>query len=127
MKKNVVLVMVLAVVLLVTVQLVRGTSSDDYKVIKNAVRAHDSSGDVAWFRLEVTDKKSDKASVKIKIPIALVDLVADSIGEDIKIKDDKGDKCDLDLKKLIKVLKSSGPMTLIEVDDADALVKIWFE
>lgn len=127
MKKSVWFVLVLAVVLLVAVPLVRGTSDEDYKVIKNAVKSQGSGGDVAWFRLEVFDKKANKTEVKIKIPIALVDMVAESIGEDISIKGDKGSKCDVDLKKFIKILKTNGPATLIEVDDEDSLVKIWFE
>ena len=36
-------------------------------------------------------------------------------------------KCDFDLKKILKVLKKNGPMTLVEVEEDDELIKIWFE
>ena len=99
-------------------------SAEDYKVIKRVAKSKKSNGEISWFRLEVTDKRTKKASVNIKIPFALVDLVADCIKDDIKIDDDK---CDIDFKKILKILKQHGPMTIIEVDEDDTKVRIWFE
>lgn len=127
MKKNVSLVIVLAVVLLVAVSFVRGNSDEDYKVIKNAVKVQNASGEVSWFRLEVTDKKANKTEVKLKIPIALVDLAINAMDDEIKTNHEKGQKCDIDIHKLLNVLRSSGPTSLIEVEDEDSVVKIWFE
>jgi len=42
----------------------------------------------------------------------------------LKIKEKCGD---VDFKKVIEILKKSGPTTLIEVDEEDELIKIWLE
>jgi hypothetical protein len=100
-------------------------SAEEYKVIKNAVKNKNTGGNVTWFRLEVTDKTAKKTTVKIKIPISLVEMISDCTDEEIDIKTKT--KCKVDLKKILHELKKNGPMTLIEVDDQDELVKIWFE
>lgn len=125
MKRNLILVIFVMVTFMAATLPVLGdsSSSEDYKVIKNAVKGKKKSGDIAWFRIEVTDKKTKKAKVKIRIPIGLIDLLADC-DKDIKI--DQG-KCKINLKKIIEELKKNGPMTLIEVDDEDGYVRIWFE
>ncbi len=125
MKRNLILVIFVMVTFMAATLPVVGDSlsSEDYKVIKNAVKGKKKSGDIAWFRIEVTDKKTKKTKVKIRIPIGLIDLLADC-DKDIKI--DKG-KCKINLKKIIEELKKSGPMTLIEVDDDEGYVRIWFE
>jgi hypothetical protein len=99
-------------------------SADDYKVIKKAAKGKKGSSEITWFKLEVTDKKTNKATVKIKIPFALVDLLTDCVKDDIKIDNDK---CDIDFKKVMKILKKHGPMTIVEVDEDDSKVRIWFE
>jgi hypothetical protein len=125
MKRNLILVIFLMVTFMAAALPVPGnsSSSEDYKVIKNAVKGKKKSGDTAWFRIEVTDKKTRKTKVKIRIPIGLVELLADC-DKDIKIDDGK---CKINLKKIIEELKKSGPMTLIEIDDDDGYVRIWFE
>lgn len=125
MKKN---LMMLTVVFMITALLMvsaplKASSAEDYKVIKKAAKGK-KGGDITWFRIEVTDKKTKKASVKIKIPFALVDMLTDCVKDDIKIKDDK---CDIDFKKVMKILKQHGPMTIVEVDEEDSKVRIWFE
>jgi hypothetical protein len=57
------------------------------------------------------------------LPFSLVEILADSTNGDIKIED----KCNINLKKIVQDLKKSGPMTLLEVDEEDEHVKIWFE
>jgi hypothetical protein len=125
MKRNLILVIFVMVTFMAATLPVIGdySSSEDYKVIKKAVKGKKKSGDIAWFRIEVTDKKTKKTTVKIRLPIGVVDLLADC-DKDIKIDDGK---CKLNLKKIIAELKKNGPMTLIEVDDDDAFVRIWFE
>lgn len=125
MTRNLILVIFVMVTFMAAALPVLGdsSSSEDYKVIKNAVKGKKKSGDIAWFRIEVTDKKTDKTKVKVRIPIGLVELLADC-DKDIKIDDGK---CKINLKKILEELKKNGPMTLIEVDDDDGYVRIWFE
>lgn len=126
MKQKLFLVTVLvAAFVLAAAMPVIGDSAEDYKVIKKAVKGKSSGGEISWFRLEVKDKKKNEVTVKLKVPFALVDLLSDSIDDDICIGNDKKKK--INFKKLIKELKKSGPTTLLEVTDEEVLVRIWFE
>lgn len=127
MKQKLFLVTVLvAAFVLAAAMPVIGDSAEDYKIIKKAVKGKKSGGDIAWFRLEVKDKKKNEVTVKLKVPFSLVDMLSESMDEDICIGD-KGEKKKLNIKKLIKELKKSGPTTLLEVTDEDVTVRIWFE
>lgn len=125
MKKNSILVVFIMVLFMAATLPLVGNSADDYKVIKKAVKGKRTSGEASFIRIEVTDKKTKKAKVKIKVPLSLVELVSDCVPDNIDIKG-KG-KCNIDMKKILKELKKHGPMTLIEVDEEDAMVKIWIE
>ena len=124
MKRNLILMIFVMVVFMAATLPVLG-SAEEYKVIKNAVKNKNTGGDVTWFRLEVTDKTAKKTKVKIKIPLSLVEMISDCTDDVIDIKTKT--KTKVDLKKILQELKKHGPMTLIEVDDEDELVKIWFE
>jgi len=100
-----------------------GDAAQDYKVIKKASKGK-KSGELNFFKLTVYDKKIKKNNVKITLPLALIDLLAEC-EEDTKILDKT--KTDLDLKKLMSILKKNGPMTLIEIEEDDQLIKIWLE
>ncbi len=103
-------------------------SAEEYKVIKRAVndkKTAETTNEVTWFKLEVTDKAANKTKVKISIPLSLVEMFADCEKEDLDI-DLKG-KCKINLKTILKELKKNGPMTLIEAESDKELVKIWFE
>jgi hypothetical protein len=123
MKKNIVVTIVIIMTFMAASFLVRGDSADDFKVIKKAVKGKKITSPT-WFKLEVTEKRSKKSKVKIKVPVALIDFLADCVDDDIKVK--KND-CDIDLKKLMKILKKHGPMTIIEVDGDDCIVRLSFE
>ncbi len=126
MKKNLLMcsIVLMIAAFLVAAMPLNADSADDYKVIKKAAKGKKGSSEITWFKLEVTDKKTNKATVKIKIPFALVDLLTDCVKDDIKIDNDK---CDIDFKKVMKILKKHGPMTIVEVDEDDSKVRIWFE
>ncbi len=98
-------------------------SSEDYKVIKRASKDKKNTGDIKWFRIEVTEKGKEKAKVKIKLPVSLIEMLADST--DGKINLEK--KVNVDLKKVLADLKKNGPMTLVEIESEEGNVKIWFE
>ena len=124
MKKNLVLVIFIMATFMVASLPVLGSAadSDDYKVIKNAVKGKKGS-EINWFKLSVYDKKAKKTKVKITVPFALVEMFSECKDDKLKIKDE----CDIDLKKIMEILKKNGPMTLVEVEEDDCLVKIWFE
>ena len=98
-----------------------GDSADDYKVIKNAVKKKGSKN-VSFIRIEIVDKGKKKEKVKIKLPLSLVELLADCTKEKIDI-----DNFKFDLKKIVAELKKSGPTTLVEIESEDESVKIWLE
>ncbi len=121
MKKNLVVVMFVIITLLMSGSVMYGDSGDDFKVIKNGVK--NKSGKVQYLRVTVYNKLKKKNTVKIKVPISLFEFIADCTKDDIKINS----KCDFDLKKILKALRRNGPMTLVEIDEEDEIVKVWFE
>jgi len=121
MKKKTVIAIMLMIMFIAAAFPVMGDSSEDYKVIKKALKNKTKGGEVAWFRIEDKDLKTKKTTVEIRLPIVVVDMLAEC-DEDIKI-----DKCKINLKRIIKDLKKNGPMTLIEIDSEEGYVKVWFE
>jgi len=118
-KRFLVVILVVAAMLMVTIPL-KSDSAEDYKVIK-AAKGKKTTDTITWFRVEVKEKGKEKATVKIKIPFALVDLLMDSTKEKLEIDND------IDLRKVVKILREHGPMTIIEVEDDDTTVRVWFE
>jgi len=126
MKRTIILMILLALTLLYWGSPASADATADYQAIKKAesVRGDESlSKNVSFLRIEVFDKKAKKVTVTLKLPFSLVEILADSTNGDIKIED----KCNINLKKIVQDLKKSGPMTLLEVDEEDEHVKIWFE
>jgi len=123
MKKNVMVVMIIITAFMLATLPVFGDSAQDYKVIKKASQDK-KNGDLSFLKLTVYDTKAKKNKVKITLPLALVEILSDS-EEDVKILDKT--KTDLDLKKILSLLKKNGPMTLIEIEEDDQIVKIWLE
>lgn len=122
MKKHFLLVIFVIAAVMIAAYPIMGSAADDYKVIKNAVKG-EKSGEITFFKLTVYDKKEKKDKVSIKVPFALVEMLADC-EKDLEIKDKVGD---VDLKKVLEILKKNGATSLIEIDTEEALVKIWVE
>jgi hypothetical protein len=102
--------------------------SDDYKVIKNAVKSQDASvpgqKDALWFRIVVTDKAAGKEEVKISLPVSLVEMMINACpDEELQVDRD----CRIDIRKIWSELKKAGPLALVEIDDHEEKVKIWME
>ena len=123
MKKNFVVIGLMILVFFVSGLTVMGDSNDDYKVIKKAVKGKKHKGDISWFKVSVINKRTKKSQVSIKLPFSLIELLAGCSDDEFEIND----KCNISLKKIVSILKEHGPMTMIEVDEDDELVKIWFE
>jgi len=103
-------------------------SQQDLQAIKKAVKdnpSYEPGTDVKWFKVLVTDMKTNKDKVRITLPLALVEAF-------VKCADDKhfrihdGD-CDIDFGALLVELKKVGPRALIEVYEDDETVKVWLE
>jgi hypothetical protein len=101
---------------------------DDFQVIKKAVKEnpnYEQGKEAKWFKVLVTDAKTNKERVRVTLPISLVEVF-------LKCAEDKhfrlhDNKCNVDLKELFAELKKLGPMVLIEVFDEDEIVKVWLE
>jgi|GEM_PF-2567454 len=126
MSKKVWLIAGLVLMLVVTVLAIGSGRSDDYQVIQQAVKKdkveRDSS--LSFIRIEVVDKKNDKAVVKIRIPISLLDILSECDIDDINVGSSHKK---LNWKRIVEEMKKSGSATFIEVDDEDEYVKIWIE
>ena len=103
-------------------------SKDDIQTIKKAVKKnpeYKAGEEVKWFKVLVTDNITKKDKVKITLPISLIETLLKCVDEDDLNID--MDECDIDLKDLFAELKRLGPAVLIEVNEDDETVKIWFE
>jgi len=121
--KKLILVIFIVFTLVIGTSTVFADSTDDYKVIKKASKNKKKSGDLTWFRVEIVEKTGKKGKVKIKLPISLVETLADCTDGAINLEN----KCKFDLKKVLADLKKYGPMTLVEIESDDADIKVWFE
>lgn len=106
---------------------VPGTRDDDMQAIKKAVKenpAYEAGKDVKWFKVLVTDTRTNNEKVKITLPIALIEAFVKCSGDKhFRMHDD----CDIDFKMLLDELKKVGPMAIVEVVDDDEMIKVWFE
>jgi hypothetical protein len=103
-------------------------SDDDFQAVKKAVKdnpQYDPEKEAKWFKVLVTDTRTNKDKVKITLPISLVELFM-KCADNKNLRIDR-DEYDIDLKELFAELKKVGPMALIEVYEDDEIVKIWLE
>jgi sugar phosphate isomerase/epimerase len=101
---------------------------NDFKIIQKAVKqnpAYEEGKEVKWFKVLITDGKTNDAKVKVTLPIALVEVLINCT-DSRHFKIDDGD-CDIDLKAVWAALKQAGPMALVEIEDDGAIIKVWLE
>jgi flagellar basal body-associated protein FliL len=102
--------------------------TDDFQAIKKAVKENPQAvpGQPAkWFKLLVTDARTGQEKVKITLPLSVMDIVANCV--DLKDVEMRHPGCHLDLGELFKELKAAGPMMFLEVQEDDAVIKLWLE
>lgn len=101
---------------------------DDFQVIKKAVKEnpnYEQGKEAKWFKVLVTDAKTNKDKVRVTLPISLVEVFLKcSKDKNLGIRDKE---CEIDFRELFTELKKLGPMVLIEVFDEDEIVKVWLE
>lgn len=128
MKKAAFLVLIVLVFSFLSVSFLLADTRDDFQVIKKAVKEnpnYEKGKEAKWFKVLVTDARTNKDRVRITLPISLVEVF-------LKCSDDKhlrihDEECDIDLKELFTELKKLGPMVLIEVFEENEIVKVWLE
>jgi len=128
MKKAVILVVILFALGVVLANFLLAGYIDDYQVIKKAVKENPNykpGKEAKWFKVLVTDSKTNKVQVKVTLPISVIEIFLEC-ADDKHLKIDH-DECEIDLKEVFKELKELGPMALIEVYQEDETVKIWLE
>ena len=131
MMKNVAIavlaVLTLAVTLTAAPARPAGTGND-FQAIQKAVKAnpaYEAGKEAKWFKVLVTDAKTNKERVRITLPLALVEIaLRHAEGKHLKVSDSQPD---IDLAALFADLKKAGPMALIEVYEDDQVIKIWLE
>ncbi len=129
-KRNAVLRVGMAVLLLGFFMVVglSASAADDYKVIKNAVKAPEASKagqkGVQWFKIVVTGKGGNHENVKITLPVSLIETIINACPGK-KYNFDHG--CQIDIQRVWRDLKAAGPLALVEVEDHGEMVKIWLE
>lgn len=126
MKRWTVLATVIVVLVYLAAPVLATGSEDDLRVIKKAVKGGHSfepGRAVKWFKILVTDNKSGTDTVKITLPISMARLLAHCA----KDKHMHTDKADIDIEAALRGLDDMSPMTLLEIVDDDATVKIWLE
>jgi len=101
---------------------------NDFQAVKKAVKenpVYDSGKEVKWFKVLVTDAKTNKDKVRITLPISLVEVFV-RCAENKHVRMNRQD-LDIDIGELFAELKKLGPMALIEVYEDDAIIKVWLE
>jgi hypothetical protein len=125
MKKSAALTVVAAFVFFLAVPVLVSGNEDDLKVIKKAVRGSscDSGKPMKRFRVLISDKKSGGDVVKLTLPISLRKMLCHGS------KDGHRHAGHVDKHRLaaIKDLEKCLPLTLLEIVDDGAKVKIWLE
>jgi hypothetical protein len=128
MKKMAVLALIILALAFLLTPFLQADGNDDLQAIKKAVKEnpnYEAGKEVKWFKILVTDNKTNKDKVKVTLPISVVEVFFNCTeGKAMKIH--KGD-CEIDLRAVFKELKALGPVALIEVNEDSETVKIWFE
>ena len=125
MKKTIMILVLIFIFMFTTLSANNTSSTKDYKAIKKAVKKKSSAkhGDISWFKVSVTDRFTKKIKVRITLPISIVDWLSECTKGNFNIDN----KCNINLKKILKKLKKSKPFTILEVDGNGEIVKIWLE
>jgi len=126
MKRTAIMIMVLLALGLAAPAV--SAHGDDFQSFQKAVKRnphYEEGREIRWFKVEIRERHSREAGLKISLPVAIIELVL-SCGDTRHVRFDDGD-CEVDLRALWKELKKAGPMALIELRDDDALIKIWLE
>jgi hypothetical protein len=101
---------------------------DDFQTIQKAVKENPQAvpgRTPDTFRVLVTDGRSGKVEVDLTMPLSVIDIVSRCLdGESLRIHDHG---CDIDLRALLREIRSLGPTVVIELTGRHEHVKVWLE
>jgi len=84
-----------------------------------------SAREARWLKLRIYKDRSPEPAVSVNLPVALADLVFDSLPDDAR---EELHKEGIDADKFWQRLKRLGPMEIMEIKgDKGELIKIWLE
>jgi hypothetical protein len=128
MKKTTLAALAILAVTFVAAPALRAGHGNDFQAIQKAVKqnpSYEKGKEVMWFKVLITDTKSGKDTLRITLPLSLVEaLVNCSDGKHMNLREEG---CDVDFKTILAELKKAGPKALIELMDEGALIKVWLE
>ena len=128
MKKTTLAVLTILAVAFVAAPALRAGNGNDFQAIQKAVKqnpSYEKGREVTLFKVLVTDARTGRETVRITLPISMVEALFNCVdGKQMHFHDEG---CHVDLKALFADLKKAGPMSLIEIKDEDALIKVWLE
>jgi len=105
-----------------------GGPDEDLQAIKKAVKEnpnYEKGKEAQWFKVLVTDNKTERDIVRITVPLCLVEMFLGCV-KDTKIKTHER-SAEVDLRAVFNELKARGPIALIEIHEEDTTVKVWLE
>lgn len=99
---------------------------------RRAGTAPEAGGHAKLIRVEVFDKRQNKVTVRVNLPIAFAELALESLGQYYREQINKqlfpeGGSSMPDLEKFWKAIKQGGKQTLVEIDDEHERIKVWIE
>jgi hypothetical protein len=98
------------------------TAPAERRAAAKSARPRRAAGEAQWLRLKVVEKGEKHARVSLRLPLALVR----SAGEDWRLPDCDGcRRFGTTLGELLRALR--GGESLLEIDDDEAVVRIWIE
>jgi hypothetical protein len=128
MKTKAVGALIVLVAALLAAPVLMADRGDDFRTFQKAVKqnpVYEAGKEVKWFKVLITDAKRGKDTVKITLPLALVEALFKCAGDNhVRLHDLD---CDVDFRALFAELKKEGPASLLEITDDGATIKIWLE
>jgi len=122
--KKTALIMIVALAVGIAAVPLSAFDRKDLTAIRNAVD-NEAAKDVKWFKVLVTDARTKKETVKITLPVGLVEIFL-RCSDDTKINL-RRHGCRIDLRSIWNQLKDAAPLAIIEVEDEGQIVKVWLE
>lgn len=103
--------------------------SDDYRVIRNAVKAERApGGEPRFLKIQIRgEKKGD--DVDISLPFCLVEMVLNGTGDRREGKEafSPCGRHDIDWRKALTDLRRSGATSLVDIRSEGESIRIWLE
>ena len=128
MKKTTIGVLIVLAVAFLAAPAAAADRGKDFRSFQKAVKsnpAYEAGKPVKWFKVLITDTGHGKGTVKITLPLSLIEALFKCSGDrPLRIHDSD---CDIDFRVLFAELKKEGPASLLEITDDGATIRIWLE